>query len=246
MTLDCPISKQEKERILAEIGKQVKQRFAQAPFEPIHDFTHVLRIVQNIRLICAGEGIDPFVPEIAAWLHDLGRTDKRQSKKFPHARLSAELVPSFISAFKKDLDKEVVVNIQDAVARHSFKNAEDDSLLAMILKDTDRLDGFGAMGVIRAFVFYHDKPIYDSRDPFGGIKTSEEYLHSSSATQIQSLYRQIEWIGWLRVKTAIKMARPKVKLMFDFLYQLACDLGVDREEVNKNPVVVEAKRIMSL
>jgi len=190
-------SPEKKKDILTHVEQETRKIFEQMSFLPVHDITHVERVVKNTRLICEGEGVDSFLPEIAAWLHDIGRL-----------------------------------------------NAEDDSLLAIILKDADRLDGIGAIGFPRVFAFYPEKPIYDLDNPFGLAETSEEYLrYSGQSTQIRALYRNMEWFSCLRTKTAIKLGIPKIKLMIEFLHQLADELGVSQEKVDNLPVVQKAKKV---
>lgn len=232
--------------ILAHAETETRRIFEEMPLLPVHDITHVERVVKNTKAICEGEKTDSFLPEIAAWLHDIGRLQEIQAKekgeKIYHAEASAEQVPAILESFKSDLGQEAIRNIQGAVSKHSLKNSENDSQLTVILMDADRLDGIGAIGFPRVFAFYPERPIYNPQDPFGGKETSEEYLrYSGQSSQIQAFYRNMEWFGWMRTKTGIRLAVPRIKLMKEFLYQLADELDIPKEKIDEIPVVKEVE-----
>lgn len=240
------LSPEKREAILGYVESEARGIFREMPLLPVHDITHVERVVQNTRLICEGESVDPFLPEVAAWLHDIGRLQEIQAhgegKRIYHAEASAEQVPIILERFKLDLGEDTIQMVQDAIARHSLKNAEDDSLTAVILKDADRIDGIGGIGFPRIFAFYPERPIYNPSDPFGSGETSEEYLrYSGQSTQIEAFFRNMEWFPWLRTKTAVKLGIPRIQLMIDFLHQFADELGISGEEIDKHPIVQEVR-----
>ncbi|PJE70152.1 hypothetical protein COU97_01145 [Candidatus Shapirobacteria bacterium CG10_big_fil_rev_8_21_14_0_10_48_15] len=250
------LSPERRNQILAAVGLGARRIFDQMPLLPVHDITHVERVVKNTRAICQGEGIDSFIPEVAAWLHDIGRLQEIQAqadgKKIYHAEESAKQVPAILEPFKPELGEETIIAVQDAVARHSLPNAENDSQLVKILKDADKLDGLGSIGFFRVFAFYPERPIYNPQNPFEDGSTSEEYLrYSGQSSQVQAFLRNMEWFSdprfWIVTPTAARLAVPRVKLMVDFLYQLADELGVPQGEVSKIPIVqASQKRLASL
>jgi HD superfamily phosphodiesterase len=239
------LSPEIKGRVLGHVEGTARRVFAEMPLLPVHDILHVERVVRNTQLICEGEGVDPFLPTVCAWLHDIGRLQEIQAKgkgeRVYHAEASAQQVPSILEQFRPDLG-EAIEMIQDAVGRHSSKNADDDPLPAIILKDADRLDGIGAIGLPRVFAFYPERPIYKPDSPFGEGETSEEYLrYSGQSTQIEAFFRNMEWFPWLRSRTAIKMGIPRITLMMGALYQLADELGRPRGEIDNHPIIQGVK-----
>lgn len=246
------LSPERKTTILEFVETKAREVYDKMPFLPVHDISHTERVIRNTALICKGEEKDPFLPTITAWLHDLGRLQELQAKEggreISHAKASAEQVPSILAPFSSELGEEAIGMVQEAVACHSSPNAEDDSLLATILKDADRLDGLGAIGLPRVFAFYPERPIYKPGDPFGiGGDTSEEHLrYSDQSSQLDGLIRNMEWFAdsrfGLRTNTAIKLGIPKIQLMIDFLCQLADELGVSRGKIGGLSVVQGARK----
>jgi len=240
----------ERDYILRTVEEKVEAIFAQMTFQPVHDITHTKRVVDNIKRICAGEIVDNFLAVLCGWLHDIGRLQEQQAlkegRKVFHAEESAKLIPEILSSFNAEVGCLYVEKIADAVARHSQLNKPDDSLLTIILKDADRLDGLGAIGFPRVFAFYPQLPIYNPVNPFTTSTTSEAYLKSSGkAYQLEAFQRNLEWFSLLRTKTAIMIGIPRVILMINFLYQLADELGYSRSDVNQIEAVKEARKMLN-
>lgn len=236
------LSPERRTAILTAVEDEARKIFNKMPLLPVHDITHVERVVANTGLICKGEGVDSFLPTIAAWLHDIGRLEEIKAKeigaKVFHAEESAKHIPTILAPFASDLSNDGIQTAKDAVARHSLKNAQDDSVIAIILKDADRLDGMGAIGFPRVFAFYPERPIYSPTEPFGVGRTDEHYLrYSGQSTQLQGFFRNMEWFLWLRTQTAIKLGTPRIKLMIDFLHQLTDELNTPRKTVDNQPIV---------
>lgn len=245
------ISLQKKEECISFVETETRRIFEKMPLLPIHDITHVERVVQNTLKICKGEGVDSFLPSIAAWLHDIGRLQevraRKRGERVYHAEESAKKVPGILFCFKAELGGEGIRAIQSAVACHSSPNDDHESQLAVILKDADKLEGLGAVGLPRVFAFFSELPIYNSQTPFDYGETSEEHLrHSGKSTQIQALFRNMEWFAdprfWIRTETGVKLAAPRIKLMTEFLYQFADELGISRKEVDRVPVIQAVKK----
>ena len=200
--------------------------------------------------------IDPFLPVLEAWIHDIGRLDEikaaERQERVNHAEASAKRAPKILAPFEKELGQEAIAALTEAVARHSRPNADDDSDLAVFLKDADRLDGIGAIGLPRVFAFYPDRPIYKPGDPFSvGKDTSEGHLrYSGKSTQLDALVRNMEWFAdprfGLRTETAVRLGIPRIELMIAFLYQLADELEIHRDQVDQLPVVQGIKEKLLL
>ena len=248
--LEVDLSPEVKKSILANVEGIARGIFKEMPLLPVHDITHVERVVRYSDQICEGESVDPFFSRITAWLHDIGRLPETQNQdktiKIFHAEESAKALPGILEPFKDQIGANNVELIRDAVARHSLKNAEDDSLLARILKDADRLDGIGAIAGPRVFAFYPERPIYNPVSPLGGTDTSEQYLrYSGQSTQIEAFKRNLEWFGMLRVPTAIELGIPKAKWMLDFLYQFGDEVGIPKKIIDQDSVVTSCQKRLS-
>jgi uncharacterized protein len=185
-----------------------------------HDWSHIKRVVRNARSIAVGEKADPFVIELAALLHDIA------DSKFHNG--NEELGPERSERFLKGLDlpSELVDHVVSIVRNVSFKNElepsrEDsfDSIELQVLKDADRLDAIGAIGVARAFHYggHKNRAIYDpSIKP--AEKQSKEQYKTSKAPTINHFYEKLLLLkDKMNTRTGRKMAEERHAFMESFL-----------------------------
>jgi uncharacterized protein len=160
-----PIAEQQ---MLADIYQEVQQRFATFD-DPAHGWEHIKRVHNLALRIADEENADRLIVGIAALLHDLGRLIHR--KGTPHALLSVEESSVILQSYA--LEPEQVENILHAIAAHSFSQGiEPRTLEARVVRDADRLDGLGAIGILRWAITGTIKrkaqtQSYHPEDPFG-------------------------------------------------------------------------------
>jgi len=134
--------------------------------DPAHDFSHILRVCNNARIIGMQEGADMRVLLLAALLHDLG-SEKGKGSKNEKTNEPRSMIHSFLCAL--GLDEELKEKVTYAVDVHSFsKGIVPITLEARILQDADRLDAIGAIGIARVFLTGGTlgREIYNPEDPF--------------------------------------------------------------------------------
>jgi uncharacterized protein len=120
----------------------------------IHGFKHVERVLKLSSEIGAVLNANLPVIKIAALLHDVGRSLKKEDEVKNHAEISAELAENFIIKNNFDITIEDVENILHCIRAHSFSNdLEPITLEAKILSDADKLDALGAIGLYRTIGF---------------------------------------------------------------------------------------------
>lgn len=155
-------------RMLAEIYQEVQQRFSTFD-DPAHGWEHVRRVYHLALRIADEEGADSLIVGSAALLHDVGRLVHR--KGTPHALLSVEESREILKEYP--LETEQVEAILHAIIAHSFSQGiEPRTLEARVVRDADRLDGLGAIGILRWAISgtIKRKPqtrSYHPEDPFG-------------------------------------------------------------------------------
>ncbi|HOB34197.1 MAG: HD domain-containing protein [Firmicutes bacterium] len=111
---------------------------------------HTLRVLAAAREIGKAEGANLDIVEMAALLHDVAKLDQR-CDQVHHAVLGSEIARDFLHQL--GLSPEMVDRIAEAVRYHSFDTHCDGlALETLVLKDADRLDEVGALGVIAAAV----------------------------------------------------------------------------------------------
>jgi len=120
----------------------------------IHGFKHVERVLKLSSEIGAVLNANLPVIKIAALLHDVGRSRKKEDEVKNHAEISAELAENFLLKNNFDITIEDVENILHCIRAHSFSNdLEPKTLEAKILSDADKLDALGAIGLYRTIGF---------------------------------------------------------------------------------------------
>jgi len=117
--------------------------------DAVHDFDHVLRVLNLARRIGQAEGADPEVVHAAALLHDVGR-EQAEAIGRDHAAFAAQRARELLV----EAPPEKVEAVAHAVAAHRFRtDPEPTTLEAQVLFDADKLDAIGAVGVARAFAY---------------------------------------------------------------------------------------------
>lgn len=107
---------------------------------------HTLRVLSTAREIGLTEGANMEVLEIAALLHDVAKLDPR-SDEIHHAVLGSQIAEEFL--LKLNIPEQQLQMIIEAIRFHSLDTNQDDlGLETLVLKDADRLDEVGALGII--------------------------------------------------------------------------------------------------
>jgi len=133
------------------IKKIVKEKMENA--SGCHDWDHVERVFNLAMKIAKKEKADLEVIRYAAMLHDIGREAQDKSKgKICHAEEGARLAEETLTKYK--FPQEFIQKVIHCIETHRFrKNNIPESLEAKVLFDADKIDGIGAVGIGRAFLF---------------------------------------------------------------------------------------------
>jgi uncharacterized protein len=146
-----------------------------------HDWWHIER-VRNLALALAREeGADPFVTEVAALLHDIGdvklSSSRTTTRDFARRFCDTHGVPSPLAD-----------HILSIVSLVSFRGAlvPDGELSreGRCVRDADRLDAMGAIGIGRAFTYggHIGRPMWDPDAPYELHSSEDEYRQATSST----------------------------------------------------------------
>ena len=124
-----------------------------------HDLEHTLRVMRTAQLIAQEEGADEGIVHLAALLHDVD-----------DAKLSPETAESLANARAFLTSHNVAANevraVLTAIREVSFSkngNAAPSTPEAACVRDADRLDALGAIGIARAFAYggSHNRALHD-------------------------------------------------------------------------------------
>ena len=207
---------EEQQEALEKVEAWVRER-VEADGSIAHGWLHTERVRENIRILAAAEGVDPLLAEMAALLHDVGRT--LPGPESEHGTRSADLARPLLADLP--LTMEECSAVLYAVGWHNSKR--DDTPLLRVLRDADMLDGLGAIGIMRAFMSKGHLSPYDNDAPFDHNRARQPPVYASD-----QIWLQLKFYGWLNTDAARQMAEERAAFMQDFITQMRCELsGVD-------------------
>ncbi|MFN2292140.1 MAG: HD domain-containing protein [Anaerolineae bacterium] len=214
-----PVQEQETGRVTAEaiakVESWVRETLDQAG-SMTHGWLHTERVRGHIRVLARAEGVDPILAELAALLHDVGRS--QPGPEAEHGARSAALAEPILAELSlNDADREAVL---DAIRWHNSKR--NDTSLLCVLRDADMLDGLGAVGIVRAFMSRSNLLPYDPGAPFDGGGDRWPARYSSD-----QLLGQMKWYDWLNTATAREIASSRIRFMKAFVAQVQQELLQD-------------------
>ena len=171
------------------------------------------------------EGGDWLVIELSALLHDVADAKLNNGDEGAGLRKTK----SFLETL--GLSQSKVEAIQRIIANLSFRNeeqAKDIKMLELdIVRDADRLDAIGAIGIARAFNYGGSlgRPIYDPCvKPKLGM-TKQQYQQAKSPT-INHFYEKLLTIkDLMRTKTGKKLATCRHKILEGFLQEFENEIN---------------------
>lgn len=148
-------TKRSDKALLAYTIRKVKDFFIDSPARA-HGYDHAVRVQKWAREIARGEKANVFLAEMAAILHDVGRAlEEHGNKGVRHHELSYRLLRQWFRkdpVFRDGLSKEEKIILLYAIRNH-WNNVADEYDIAVILRDADKFDSFGAVGVKRSWVW---------------------------------------------------------------------------------------------
>lgn len=217
--------------ILADISREVQQRFATLD-DPAHGWEHVQRVYRLALQIAKEEGADTFIVGVAALLHDLGRaapTQKADASSHHHADLSVDMAREMLSAYR--ISSETQKAICHAIVAHSFsRGIEPLTLEARVVRDADRLDGLGAIGILRwaitgAIRRTPTTKSYHPTDPFAEQHTPDDanYMLDHFFSKLLKLQ------DTMATETGRSLAQQRTEFMQAYLEEFRRELEVSPE-----------------
>lgn len=149
----------EQKKFINHISQKVRKQFVGYP-DPAHDISHILRVVKWARKIALAEKAKSiFLCELSAWLHDIGRSIEKNPGENTnlHTELSYQLLKWWYSEDKSFdfLTRKEKIELLYAV-RYHWNNEANKYDTAWILRDADKLDIFGKVGLKRTKQVFAD------------------------------------------------------------------------------------------
>jgi len=199
--------------MIENVKEAVKNIYNQ--FDASHDFQHIERVLQNAEAILATEPLaDAELVRLAVLLHDV--SDKKYTDSKDTENQLINTLP--IVDEKKDHIREIIASV-------SFNGGNElpaKTIEAKIVRDADRLDAIGAVGIARTFAYGGAKgrKLYDDEEEARTAMSEEEYRKKSTAS-VTHFYEKLLLLKDLMVTEKGKqMAEERHQFMLSFLKQL--------------------------
>jgi len=209
-------------QVLLDTYAEVQRRFAHFN-DPAHGWEHVERVYKLALHIAEREGADSFIVSMAALMHDLGRLSNNDSIKH-HADLSERAAAEILVIHQVAPEKQEA--ILHAIAAHSYsRNIQALTLEARVVRDADRLDSLGAIGVLRWAITATIRRTpqtrtYHPSDPF-----AEQHEPDDSTYMLDHFFTKLLKISHsMATETGQRIARRRANFMLAYLEELRSEL----------------------
>jgi uncharacterized protein len=191
-------------------------------FDASHDYAHIERVLKNAEEIMATEpSANKTVVRLAALLHDI---DDPKYKSDDNPSVS-EILQSIEA--QEELSQIVLACIE-SVSFSGGNEKEITSLEGAIIRDADRLDAIGAIGIARTFAFggARGRKLYDA-DEVTRIQMTEVDYRRKKTASVTHFHEKLLLLKDLMVTTEGKrIAEQRHKFMVEFLEQLESEIGL--------------------
>ena len=195
----------------------VKQTLADA--EGGHDWFHIERVYKNALRIAQGENVDLLTVSLGALLHDIADSKFYDGDE----TIGPQMATTFL--LSQNVDSAVIEHVVQIIKHISFKggNTQDafTSSELYVIRDADRLDALGAIGIARTFNYggFKNRKIYDPEIPPKLDMTPEEYKASTAPT-INHFYEKLLLLKErMHTPTGKKLAEQRHQFMQRYLNQ---------------------------
>ncbi len=201
------------ESTIAFVKKELKNA------EGGHDWWHVYRVWKTASIIALEEGANELIVQIAALLHDIADSKFHDGNE----NIGPEKATTFLKEI--ELNEDNIIHIESIIRNMSFKNTFEESCFSSIeldvVRDADRLDAIGAIGIARTFNYggHKGSEIYNPNVKPNLNMTKEEYKKSDSPT-VNHFYEKLFLLkGMMITRAGKKLAEGRNKFMKDYLEQ---------------------------
>ena len=218
----------EEQKLINSTKRFVKETLEDA--EGGHDWFHTQRVYNNAMAIAKNEPCDLLTVALAALLHDIA------DSKFHEGNES--IAPKMARAFllKHNADSQVVEQVIHIIEHVSFKNSFDasegtalTSELA-IVRDADRLDAIGAIGIARCFNYggFKNRPLFDP-DIQPRLNMSKAEYKKAAGPTINHFYEKLLKLkDMMHTRSARRIAEQRHRFMELFLDQFYAEWDGER------------------
>jgi len=207
--------------LILQIQKYVSEKLKLV--DSSHDMSHVNRVLKNAKQINEVEKGDSFLIEAGVLLHDI-----IDSKLFVKEKAEQQL-NLFLGniGLRKELISTLVGIIKSVSFGDEFDVFKELSLEQKIVRDADRLDAIGAIGIARTFHYGGSKnrELYNLNIQPKIYRSTEEYRKSMNPT-INHFYEKLLLLkDKMETQVGKLIAQDRHEYMLGFLEQFYSEIG---------------------
>ena len=185
-----------------------------------HDWFHVERVFNNAMHIAAHEKVNMEIVALAALLHDIA------DPKFHNGDETIGPLKARKFLAGQDVNADIIEHVINIIKHLSFKNSLSgksafESRELFVVRDADRLDAIGAIGIARCFNYggFKNRPLYDPEIEPNLNMSKAEYKASSSPT-INHFYEKLLLLkDKMHTETGLALANQRHDYMKGYLDQ---------------------------
>lgn len=204
----------------------VKETLSEA--EGGHDWFHIERVYRTALNIAKSEPVNVYIVSLGALLHDIADAKFHEGDE--------KIGPQKARAFLEDqgVAQDIILHIENIIKYISFKQTKDVSTPTFqsreleVIRDADRLDAIGAVGIARTFNYggFQNRLLYHPDIKPNMNMTKEEYKNSVAPT-INHFYEKLLLLkDMMHTETGKKMAEERHQFMIEFLNQFSKETGM--------------------
>ena len=179
-----------------------------------HDIKHIERVVNNAKKIMSVEGGNGKIIITACYLHDV--IDK---KLYDNIEEQKNKVYNILK--ENNYNNEEIDEIMDIISSISYNNGnfkELNTINSMIVRDADRLDAIGSIGIIRAIEYGASKQrsFYEEQNII--VQNNNLTFNKSTDTTLSHFYDKLLKLEDLMLTSEAKrLAKKRTIMMKTFL-----------------------------
>ena len=200
---------------------QILQSLCFIVYNASHDFQHIERVRKNAFDIANTEpSADYEIIELAVLLHDVSDPKYSTDDKQDEDRIIQQL----------KLTEEKIAQVKAVIKAVSYNGGhelEADTIEAKIVRDADRLDAIGAVGIARTFAYGGAKGrrLYNAEETPRESMTVEEYRTKETASVTHFYEKLLKLSDGMQTKKGKELAVERHSFMELFLENLRKETG---------------------
>ncbi len=221
--------------ILDHISGKVKELLSEA--EAGHDWLHIERVWHNALLIIETEpNANSLIVQLATLLHDIADAKFNGGDETLGPFLANKIMDE--TDLLPDVKNEVILIIENMSYKGGFYLTSYNSLELDIVKDADRLDAIGAIGIARTFTYggFKNRRLYDKTILPQVFETREAYKNSFGPTLNHFFEKLLKLKDSMTTQKGKLMATERHEVMVHYLRHFFEEVGLDKNILQKNVI----------